>query len=112
MRASRRSRKNDPGGGDRAITLLEHATQSGGLQQEIGEVPANEIPIIWPTKKERWSDLGATSCLRLGTIAVYSEVDFDLLADALAAAGGRDYPALLLDRMIGRSLGGYRRCTT
>jgi len=92
--------------------LLDLATHSAGLPREIGEVTANEIPIIWPTKEERWSDLGATSCFRLGTIAVYSEVGFDLLADALAAAGGRDYLALLLDRMIGRSLGGYRRCTT
>ncbi|MBV8133601.1 MAG: serine hydrolase [Alphaproteobacteria bacterium] len=39
---------------------------------------------------------------RLGTVAAYSNVGFALLADALAAAGGKDYWALLYDRITGR----------
>jgi len=88
---------------DRAITLLDLATHSAGLPREIGEVPANTIPFTWPTNEERWSFLaGYMLPWAPGTVAAYSNVGFDLLADALAAAGGKDYPALLHDRITGR----------
>ena len=88
--------------GERAITLLDLATHSVGLPREIGDVPPNTIPYTWPTKQERWSFLaGYTLPWAPGTVAAYSNVSFDLLADALAAASGKDYPTLLHDRKTG-----------
>jgi len=96
--------------GDRAITLLDLATHSVGLPREIGDVPPNTIPFTWPTKQERWSFLaGYTLPWAPGTVAAYSNVSFDLLADALAAASGKDYPTLL-DNQSARH-GRYRRRT-
>ena len=80
--------------GDRAITLLDLATHSAGLPREIGEVPANTIPFTWPTEQQRWSFLAGYKLPSApGTVAAYSNVGFDLLADALAEAGGTDYAA-------------------
>ena len=87
---------------ERAITVLDLATHSAGLPREIGEVPANTIPFTWPTKSERWSFLaGYKLPWAPGTVAAYSNVGFDLLADALADAGGKDYPSLLRDQISG-----------
>ena len=86
--------------GDRAITLLDLATHSAGLPREIGEIPANTIPFTWPTTPERWSFLaGYKLPWAPGTVAAYSNVGFDLLADALADVGGKEYPSLLRDRI-------------
>jgi CubicO group peptidase (beta-lactamase class C family) len=87
---------------DREITLLDLATHSVGLPREIGDLPPSTIPFTWPTKQERWSFLaGHTLPWAPGTVAAYSNVSFDLLADALAAASGKDYPTLLHDRITG-----------
>jgi serine-type D-Ala-D-Ala carboxypeptidase/endopeptidase len=57
-------------------------------------VPPDTIPFTWPTKEEHWSFLaGHELPWAPGTVAAHSNVGFDLLADALAAVGGRDYPA-------------------
>ena len=88
--------------GDRAISLLDLATHSAGLPREIGEVPANTIPFTWPTEQQRWSFLaGYKLPWAPGTVAAYSNVGFDLLADALAEVGGKDYPELLRERITG-----------
>jgi D-alanyl-D-alanine-carboxypeptidase/D-alanyl-D-alanine-endopeptidase len=72
--------------GDRAVTLLGLATHSAGLPREIGEAPTDTIPFTWPTKSERWSFLaGYKLPWAPGTVAAYSDVGFDLLADALTA---------------------------
>ena len=88
--------------GDRAISLLDLATHSAGLPREIGEVPANTIPFTWPTEQQRWSFLaGYKLPWAPGTVAAYSNVGFDLLADTLAEVGGKDYPELLRERITG-----------
>ena len=91
-----------PRSGDRAITLLDLATHSAGLPREIGEVPPDTVPFTWPTKQQRWSFLaGYKLPWAPGTVAAYSNVGFDLLADALTVAGGKDYPAVLHHRITG-----------
>jgi serine-type D-Ala-D-Ala carboxypeptidase/endopeptidase len=88
--------------GERAITLLDLATHSAGLPREIGDVPPNTIPFTWPTKQERWSFLASYKLpWAPGTVAAYSNVSFDLLADAITAVSGKDYPSLLHDRITG-----------
>lgn len=74
------STKGDP------ITLLNLATHTSGLARE-GIEP-------------RWDWLESQPAKELkapGTVARYSNVGFDLLADALADAGRAPYPALLAD---------------
>lgn len=91
--------------GDRAITLFDLATQYSGLPREIGKVPANTIPFTWPTEPKRWAFLAGDKLpWAPGTVAACSNLGFDLLADALAAAGGKDHPRLLRER-ITASLG-------
>jgi D-alanyl-D-alanine-carboxypeptidase/D-alanyl-D-alanine-endopeptidase len=92
-----------PRSGDRTITLLDLATHSAGLPREIGDVPPNTIPFTWPAKEQRWSFLaGYKLPWAPATVAAYSNVGFDLLADALEVAAGKDYPALLHDRITGQ----------
>jgi D-alanyl-D-alanine-carboxypeptidase/D-alanyl-D-alanine-endopeptidase len=88
--------------GDRAITLLDLATHSASLPRDIGDIPPDLIPFTWPTKEQRWAFLaGYKLPWAPGSIASYSNVSFDLLADALATAAGKDYPTLLRDRIAG-----------
>jgi serine-type D-Ala-D-Ala carboxypeptidase/endopeptidase len=93
---------NVPRFGNRAITLLDLATHSAGLPREIGDVPPDTTPFTWPTREQRWSFLaGYKLPWAPGTVFAYSNVGFDLLADALAVAAGKDYPMLLNDRITG-----------
>jgi D-alanyl-D-alanine-carboxypeptidase/D-alanyl-D-alanine-endopeptidase len=82
--------------GDRQITLLDLATHSAALPREMGDAPANIPPRTWPTREDRWKWL---SGYRLPwaprTIAAYSNVGFDFLADAIETAGGQSYSDLL-----------------
>jgi D-alanyl-D-alanine-carboxypeptidase/D-alanyl-D-alanine-endopeptidase len=86
--------------GPRPITLLNLATYSAGMPREIGDAPVDRAPRTWPTRSERWHWL-ASNPLRWapGTVAAYSNVGFDLLADAMEEATGQSYPALLRDRV-------------
>jgi D-alanyl-D-alanine-carboxypeptidase/D-alanyl-D-alanine-endopeptidase len=82
--------------GGRAITLLDLATHSAALPREMGEASPDAPPRTWPTQEERWRWLpGFALPWAPGTIAAYSNIGFDFLADAIAAAGGRPYPELL-----------------
>jgi serine-type D-Ala-D-Ala carboxypeptidase/endopeptidase len=93
---------NVPRFGDREITLLDLATHSGGLPREIGDVPPNSIPFTWPTMQQRWSFLaGCKLPWAPGSVAPYSNIGFDLLVEALSVAAGKNYPALLYDRITG-----------
>ena len=73
--------------GEREITLLDLATYSAGLPREMGIPPPNTPPFTWPTRADRWGWLSKYSpAWAPGTVAAYSNVGFDLLADALVAA--------------------------
>ena len=91
-----------PPAGDRPITLLDLATHSAGLPREMGNAPEGAPPFTWPTQADRWAWLGKhTLGWPPGTVAAYSNVGFDLLADALGDAAGEPYPVLLRDRVTG-----------
>ena len=88
--------------GERSITLLDLATHSAALPREIGDKPDSAAPFAWPTRDVRWDWL-ATYQLGWapGSASTYSNVSFDLLADALTTAEEKSYAALLHDRITG-----------
>ncbi|HET6192913.1 MAG TPA: serine hydrolase, partial [Trebonia sp.] len=89
-----------PGGGERPITLLDLATHSAGLPREMGFAPEGTAPFTWPTPADRWKWFSSqTLGWPPGTVAAYSNVGFDLLADALATAAAKSYSALLKERV-------------
>ncbi|MHC2088666.1 D-alanyl-D-alanine-carboxypeptidase/endopeptidase AmpH [Methylobacterium sp. CM6244] len=80
----------------RPITLLDLATYSGALPREMGHAPEGTNPRAWPTRDDRWSWLGQYSLpWAPGTVTSYSNVGFDLLADAVGTAGGASYANVL-----------------
>ncbi len=93
-----------------AITLLDLATHTAGLPRDIGFAP-EKPQFTWPTRAERWAWLQHhTLGWMPGSAAAYSNVGFDLLADALETASGQDYPALLAARVtapVGMSETGF-----
>jgi D-alanyl-D-alanine-carboxypeptidase/D-alanyl-D-alanine-endopeptidase len=87
---------------DRPVTLLDLATHSAGLPREIGGAPPDAPPFTWPAREQRWRFLADYKLpWAPGTVAAYSNVGFDLLADALGFAAHKDYPAVLDDRITG-----------
>lgn len=91
-----------PAFGPRPITLLDLATHSAGLPREMGYAPEGVNPRAWPTREDRWKWLpGDTLPWAPGTVAAYSNVGFDLLADAFENATGQPYPDLLRARVTG-----------
>jgi D-alanyl-D-alanine-carboxypeptidase/D-alanyl-D-alanine-endopeptidase len=88
--------------GNGPITLLELATHTAALPREMGSAPEGTNPRAWPTKEVRWAWLPKyTLPWAPGTIASYSNIGFDFLADALEAATGQSYPDLLRARVTG-----------
>lgn len=96
---------------------LQHAQQIAardlvrGLAHEIknplgGLRGAAHRPVfVWPTREQRWSWLStATLKVAPGSQAAYSNLAFDLLADALATASGKPYTQLFEEK-ITRPLG-------
>jgi D-alanyl-D-alanine-carboxypeptidase/D-alanyl-D-alanine-endopeptidase len=92
-----------PAFGTRPITLLDLATHSAALPREIdGDPPAGATYLTWPTREARWRWLSGYGLpWAPGTAAVYSNVGYNLLSDAIEAAGGRSYPDLLRARVTG-----------
>jgi D-alanyl-D-alanine-carboxypeptidase/D-alanyl-D-alanine-endopeptidase len=82
----------------RAITLADLATHTAGLPREMAPTPAGTPPFTFPNFDQRWSWL-PNQKLRTapGDAALYSNVGFDLLGDALASAAHTSYPQLLAD---------------
>jgi D-alanyl-D-alanine-carboxypeptidase/D-alanyl-D-alanine-endopeptidase len=83
----------------RPITLGDLATHTAGLPREQPGVPAGTPAFTYPNEAQRWhwlprQRLGAEP----GTAALYSNVGFDLLGDALAAAAHKPYAELLAER--------------
>jgi serine-type D-Ala-D-Ala carboxypeptidase/endopeptidase len=86
--------------GSRPITLLDLATHSAALPREMGDAPDGVFHRAWPTREDRWKWLpGYKLPWAPGTIAAYSNVGFDLIADAIETAGGQSYPELLRKRV-------------
>jgi D-alanyl-D-alanine-carboxypeptidase/D-alanyl-D-alanine-endopeptidase len=83
------------------ITLLSLATHTSGLARATDErAPANAAPNTWPYRNSRWNWLSRQQLRTApGSAALYSNVGYDLLADALAAAGGQSYTDLLRERV-------------
>ena len=89
----------------RPITLLDLATHTAGLPREIAYPTGDTGHFTFPDYDFRWQWLPGYRLRFLpGTAAHYSNIGFDLLADALSAAAAKPYPQLFADR-IARPLG-------
>jgi len=83
------------------ITLLNLATHTAGLPREVGPSPAKAPHYTFPDYKSRWTWLPKQKLITTpGVAALYSNIGFDLLADALASAAGKSYPQLLHERLL------------
>jgi serine-type D-Ala-D-Ala carboxypeptidase/endopeptidase len=84
----------------RPITLRDLATHTAGLPRELGGAPARAPHFTFPDFARRWAWLASQKLLTSpGDAALYSNVGFDLLADALQSAAHEPYPALLAERI-------------
>ena len=84
----------------RPITLSDLATHTAGLPRELGGAPAGAPHFTFPDHARRWAWLPKQKLLTSpGAGALYSNVGFDLLADALQAAAHQPYPNLLAQRI-------------
>jgi serine-type D-Ala-D-Ala carboxypeptidase/endopeptidase len=83
----------------RPITLADLATHTSGLPRELGNAPLNSPHFSFPDYHTRWRWL-PNQRLRStpGTAALYSNVAFDFLSDALQSAAHKQYAALLAER--------------
>jgi len=83
------------------IRLLDLATHTSGLAREVGVYPANTPHFTFPDYAYRWTWLPRQRLTHApGSAALYSNVGFDLLGDALASATGRPYAQLLNERIV------------
>lgn len=83
------------------ITLLNLATHTSGLPREQpGQKPPKTPVFTWPTKTQRWQWLAqAAITVPPGVRAAYSNLAYDLLADALSRAAAKPYNALLREKV-------------
>ena len=92
----------------RQITLLDLATYTAGLPRELPDAPEpqpGQNPFTRFQADAYWRWLaGATLPYAPGSGAMYSNLGFGLLGEALAKAGGKPY-AMLLDERVARPLG-------
>jgi D-alanyl-D-alanine-carboxypeptidase/D-alanyl-D-alanine-endopeptidase len=85
----------------RPITLADLATHTSGLPRELGNAPHGTPHFTFPDYRTRWRWL-PNQRLRStpGTAALYSNLAFDLLSDALQSAAHKQYAALLAERTL------------
>ncbi|WP_207790392.1 D-alanyl-D-alanine-carboxypeptidase/endopeptidase AmpH [Sandaracinobacter neustonicus] len=89
-----------PASGQRQITLLDLATHSAAMPREMPGAPEGVNPRAWPARADRWKWLPAQKLpWAPGSVASYSNVGFDFLADAAETAGGMPYSELLKARI-------------
>lgn len=82
------------------ITLLSLATHTSGLPREQPGGAAHRSVFTWPTRADRWQWLKAAPVsVPPGVRANYSNLAYDLLADALANASGKPYPTLFHEKI-------------
>jgi D-alanyl-D-alanine-carboxypeptidase/D-alanyl-D-alanine-endopeptidase len=85
----------------RPITLENLATHTSGLAREIGAPRRGTPHFTYPDYATRWRWLAKQRLKQPpGTAALYSNVGFDLLSDALARATHRQYAAVLAERTL------------
>jgi len=85
----------------KAITLFDLATHTSGLPRELGTPAAHTPHFTFPDYNTRWRWLPNQRLRSVpGTAALYSNVAFDYLADAMQAAAHKQYAALLADRTL------------
>jgi D-alanyl-D-alanine-carboxypeptidase/D-alanyl-D-alanine-endopeptidase len=83
------------------ITLLDLATHTSGLPREVLPSPAHTPHFTFPSYAARWAWLPKQKLtVAPGTTALYSNVGFDLLGDALASASSKSYAQLLHDTLL------------
>ena len=85
----------------RSMTLADMATHTSGLPRELGNAPPNTPHFTFPDYRTRWRWL-QNQRLRStpGTAALYSNVAFDFLGDALQSAAHKQFAALLAERTL------------
>ncbi len=85
----------------RPITLADMATHTSGLPRELGNAPPDTPHFTFPDYRTRWRWL-QNQRLRStpGTAALYSNVAFDFLGDALQSAAHKQNAALLAERTL------------
>jgi serine-type D-Ala-D-Ala carboxypeptidase/endopeptidase len=86
---------------NRPLTLADLATHTSGLPRELGNAPAETPHFAFPDYRTRWRWL-PNQRLRStpGTAALYSNIAFDFLSDALQSAAHKQYAALLAERTL------------
>jgi serine-type D-Ala-D-Ala carboxypeptidase/endopeptidase len=85
----------------RPITLLDLATHTSGLPRELGYPPADMAHFTYPDYRTRWRWMPNQRLRSVpGTVALYSNIGFDFLSDALAAAAHTQYATLLSERTL------------
>jgi D-alanyl-D-alanine-carboxypeptidase/D-alanyl-D-alanine-endopeptidase len=83
------------------ITLADLATHTSGLPRELGNAPPGTAHFTFPDYRTRWRWLPNQRLRSVpGSTALYSNVAFDLLSDALASAAHKQYAALLAERTL------------
>jgi D-alanyl-D-alanine-carboxypeptidase/D-alanyl-D-alanine-endopeptidase len=94
--------KTVPDGADGTpITLLDLATHTSGLTREVSSYPRHTPHFTFPDYEFRWTWLPKqTLKTPPGKAALYSNIGFDLLGDALASAAHTTYAQLLHDRLL------------
>jgi D-alanyl-D-alanine-carboxypeptidase/D-alanyl-D-alanine-endopeptidase len=85
----------------RPITLADMATHTSGLPRELGNAPPDTPHFTFPDYRTRWRWL-QNQRLRStpGTAALYWNVAFDFLGDALQSAAHKQFAALLAERTL------------
>ncbi|NUQ31165.1 MAG: D-alanyl-D-alanine-carboxypeptidase/endopeptidase AmpH [Acidobacteriaceae bacterium] len=90
-----------PTRGDSPITLVDLATHTAGLSREIAGAPPHTPHFTYPDYKTRWRWLPKQRLHNApGSSALYSNVGFDLLSDALSSATHKQYASLLAERTL------------
>jgi D-alanyl-D-alanine-carboxypeptidase/D-alanyl-D-alanine-endopeptidase len=85
----------------RPITLADMATHTSGLPRELGNAPPNPPHFTFPDYRTRWRWLQSQRLRGTpGAAALYSNVAFDFLGDALQSAAHKQYAALLAERTL------------
>ena len=83
------------------ITLLDLATHTSGLPREVSSYPPKAPHFTFPSRAYRWTWLPKQKLASApGTAALYSNIGYDLLGDALASAANASYASLLHDRIL------------
>ena len=83
------------------ITLVDLATHTAGLPREIGNAPPGTPHFTFPDYRTRWRWLPSQHLRSTpGKAALYSNIGFDFLSDALQSAAHKPYATLLAERTL------------